>query len=503
MKLFYQSILITLLSITSLYGQDVIKGVIVDAETQDPLPYTNIILNNSRKGTVSNSEGKFAFSIKNIDENDSLTFYFGGYSPVKVRIRELPENSKISLHPNVMNLDEVEVTDKDISPKDIVALIEDNFSKNYQDLPSHEDFMFVHHFGKVALDKAIMNPMTIKKSSFDGIDQETLNNVMNMMPDEFIDYSDVQLYLLHHQDSTKLKPYKAISLEESTASKAYDELSKKFEFLLDDMESTFADDDVYYRFKMGIISTKIRGDSSDITKEDEPRRDSTSFQMVTSYVKGGIRSTAKDYADIDSKNWEFITKRGKYKYEIKGVSMYDDDVVYLIHFTPKNGGLFKGSMYVSTETYAILSLDFEYAPDKEGRDIHLFGFGYTELFKKGRVIFQKDKDKYYLKYLKAVEHTSFSVERSFSILKKRKRFLVDKTMNEVKVRFNIVANSEDTREILVIERKDLTDKDYKEFTQPKKVKFEKVVTSKGYDWGQGTILEPTKELQEYKRKQVN
>ncbi|OHX63940.1 carboxypeptidase-like regulatory domain-containing protein [Flammeovirga pacifica] len=502
MRTIYLTLFLLLSTSSYLCAQRVLKGIIIDAETDEPLPYTNIILNKSRKGTVSNAEGKFAFSIKKINPTDTLTFYFGGYETVKVNVSDLPSNSKIALKPNIVNLEEVEITDKDQTPKQIIALIEDNFEKNYHDLPPHQEFLFVHHFGKTALDPKVMDPMTIKKSSFDGIDQETIDNVMKMMPKEFIDYSDMQVYLLKDKDKSKLKPYKAISLEESSASKAYDELADKFEFFMNDMEASLSDDDVYYRFKTGILSTKMDGDSTDIDTDETPRRDSTSFQIVTSYVKGGIKSLYNDYADIESKNWEFITKRGKYNYDIEGVSMYDEDVVYKINFTPKNGGLFKGSMYVSTETYAILSVDFEYDDGKEGKDIHMFGIGYTESYKKGRVIFQKENDKYYIKYAKAIEHTSFSIERSFSILKKKKRFLMDKTLNEVKVRLNMLASSKETKEVLVIDRETITAKEFEEFTSPKKVKFDKVVTSEGYDWGQGTILEPTKELKEYKRMKI-
>ena len=46
-------------------------------------------------------------------------------------------------------------------------------------------------------------------------------------------------------------------------------------------------------------------------------------------------------------------------------------------------------MYISTETYALIRADYDYAPDKTGRDIHLLGIGYTENQFSGSIFFEK------------------------------------------------------------------------------------------------------------------
>ncbi|NLR91786.1 carboxypeptidase-like regulatory domain-containing protein [Flammeovirga agarivorans] len=502
MKIIYSIVILLSLSFTT-FAQDIIRGVVVDAETKESLPYTNIILANAKKGTVSNADGKFNLSLKNIDTSDTLVFSYGGYETVKVVIDKLPRNCQIALKPNIVNLEEVEVTDKQENVKDIIAKIEDNFEKNYVVEAPYKEKLYIHNYGITEFDDDILDPMLVKKSSFEGLNQETFDELKRVLPKEFINYNDAQVMLYHKEDEAKLSNLQAISLEESTASEAYDQLTEKFEGFVNDMESSFNNDEIYYRFKMGIISTKIRGDSTDTEDaSDDFERDSTSYTVGTKYIRGGINELKKNYASLDNKNWEFVTKRGKYNYTLEGASMMDDDVVYIITFKPKNGGLFFGKMYVSTETFAVLQIDFEYAPNKEGRDIHLFGFGYTETFKKGRVLFEKSGDKYYVKYINAEEHTTFSVERSFALVKKQKRFFVDKTLNEIKIKFNIVADSKETKELLVLDRKDITEQSYDMVEEEEKMKFQKIVTTQDYIWEHGTVIEPTQELKAYKRKEI-
>ena len=44
----------------SAFGQEIIKGIVVDSATFKPLPYVNIHLKNSRKGTTSDRQGNFS-----------------------------------------------------------------------------------------------------------------------------------------------------------------------------------------------------------------------------------------------------------------------------------------------------------------------------------------------------------------------------------------------------------------------------------------------------------
>ena len=53
-------------------------------------------------------------------------------------------------------------------------------------------------------------------------------------------------------------------------------------------------------------------------------------------------------------------------------------------------------MYISIRTYALVRADYEYAEGKTGRDIHLFGIGYTENEFSGSIYFEKKEENYIL-----------------------------------------------------------------------------------------------------------
>jgi len=46
-------------------------------------------------------------------------------------------------------------------------------------------------------------------------------------------------------------------------------------------------------------------------------------------------------------------------------------------------------MYISMSTFALIRADYEYAPEKTGKDFHLLGVGYTEDEYSGSIYLRK------------------------------------------------------------------------------------------------------------------
>lgn len=87
------------------YGQQTLHGKVIDAESQDPIPYVNIGIINKGVGTVSNLNGNFSLSITNPTE--TLTFSSIGYSTSAYVISEVAPQKVIELKPKVEMLEEV------------------------------------------------------------------------------------------------------------------------------------------------------------------------------------------------------------------------------------------------------------------------------------------------------------------------------------------------------------------------------------------------------------
>ena len=473
-----------------------IAGIILDYKTKEPLPFTNIAVAGQYKGTVSNIEGYYILDTAGIAPNDTILISYVGYKTLRIKADELQKKSKIYLHPVTINLKEVHVSSRSLSAKEIIALVIQNYKKNYPSTSVKQN-LFYHTYEKVPFPE---NQIMMKKSDFTGFDQATFKELMHLMPREFIEYQDAIVDLYSHEGNTRLIPIEGISLEESSQK----DIAKKLENILkgffEDVKETSEDSTIYYKVRSGIFADKIEDiDMSDsIWKENE--EDPLNHTVKSDQVKNDILELYSDYASLDSKNWEFLNKTGKYRYSKDKITLLDDDLVYKISFQPKGGGLFQGVMYISTIDYAILQLDFAYAEGKQSEKIQILGFGHSMDLKRGRVIYEQGKTGYYPKYIYAQQKEWASIERNFSVMKKQKRFLKDKELNEMKFKTQLSFDISSYWELLVLDRKEIDAQQFEKVHEPGKMKFRKEYAYTPEMWNNRTVLAPTSELQKFKRK---
>jgi hypothetical protein len=89
------------------FSQSIIQGSVRDSRTHDPLPYCNISVNGTKKGTITNGEGVFSISA---DLNkDTLLFSYLGYQPQLIPVKKLIQNTTVLLKSQEVLLQEVTV----------------------------------------------------------------------------------------------------------------------------------------------------------------------------------------------------------------------------------------------------------------------------------------------------------------------------------------------------------------------------------------------------------
>lgn len=112
---------ITLAFLSQLSAQNdfILKGVIYDSLTNEPLAYVNIGILFENIGTVSNELGEFNLSIPEKNFNDSLTFSRIGYFTKHVNIRNFITGGKseITLTQKITVLPQVIISGKHTKPK--------------------------------------------------------------------------------------------------------------------------------------------------------------------------------------------------------------------------------------------------------------------------------------------------------------------------------------------------------------------------------------------------
>ncbi len=87
MKKFLLLFLITCVEISFAQNINSLTGKVLDAKTNEPLPFVNILVNGGRQGTSSNLDGKFTAT--SFSEIDFLEFSFVGYEKKRVDVSQL------------------------------------------------------------------------------------------------------------------------------------------------------------------------------------------------------------------------------------------------------------------------------------------------------------------------------------------------------------------------------------------------------------------------------
>lgn len=87
--------------------QFLVTGVILDAETQSPLPFVNLVLNDGQEGTATDIDGRFSFSSKQKPYRLQATYV--GYHPLDIKLGPNTNRLQLEMHAKAYQLGEVEV----------------------------------------------------------------------------------------------------------------------------------------------------------------------------------------------------------------------------------------------------------------------------------------------------------------------------------------------------------------------------------------------------------
>lgn len=468
-----------------------IRGMVLDLDKKTALPYTNIYVLHQNAGTISNELGHFTLITSGLSKNDTVRFQYVGYKAKKMTIGELEKSPDVYLKEEIINLSEFVVFATNPDVDEIVKNVLKNKDKNYRPATIKRQTFIrdrdIADFSQIALN--------YKKSSIEDLDRAAIARAEQKIPRNFTSYTDFLGYLYFSQkevDSTKFKvdPIRTVSLKEQDVSDLM-EFAKIFEKAFDETV-----EGEYWKVKSGIFGQKL--DSTELTTDIE--NDSlNNNQPELSYYRNSLKWKL-GYSTLKNKDdWEFLHSTGKYNYTLAGGTRVNGEDVYIVDFTPKRSGHYEGRMFISMSTYALIRADYEYAPDKTGTDFHLLGVGYTESGFSGSIYFEKNDSNYLLKYFSKRMVSSASFDRNIALLKKKKRWLFDKTLKEVKIGLELKVDMEQSVELLMLADEHISEKQFAEFKQQEK---QEVIYVDQFDdslWKDFSIIEPTEQMREYKK----
>lgn len=131
--------LLTVVSLSA-QAQKVIQGRVVDRETGKPIPFASIGIVGTSKGTSTNVDGQFSLVV---DQSGPVKITCVGYESVQLTSLDFIE--EIQLSPIAIQLKDVVVFGKELSPNKMVRKALMNIADNYPDQSFFQTFFYRHY----------------------------------------------------------------------------------------------------------------------------------------------------------------------------------------------------------------------------------------------------------------------------------------------------------------------------------------------------------------------
>jgi len=371
-----------------------ITGTIIDADSDEPLPFATIGLKNTGKGTVTNASGEFGLKIIPEWAGDTLAISYLGYLGREIPVEQaLGNNFTIRMGREFISIPEIIIRTQ--VPQEIIYKSTSAISKNYGNTPA-----FLTGFYR------------------EGV----------MKKQELQNYSEAIISIYKTSYTTSL-------------------LGDQIKiFRSRKIENTDRTDTLAVRLKAG-LSTCLELD--------------------------GVRNT-----------FDFIARESmpEYKYLITDIVTFDEESAYVIDFEQREGvdlPLYRGSIYINTNDFAILHADFELHPKYINKMKSSFissstrGFDTWPQTVKYSVSYRKFNDRYFLNHVRG--------DLIFTSKQKRKLF-----NSQFNVFFELAITGMTTENVSRFDREELA---------PIHSVFSKTITSYDPDfWENQDFLRPEENL---------
>ncbi|MFB9051516.1 carboxypeptidase-like regulatory domain-containing protein [Formosa undariae] len=505
MKHNYLLIFVCLIFFSSpLLAQTEIHAKVLDSTNKEPISYATISYNNST-GVISNEVGQFQIHINTtITEQDSLFFSCLGYESKQFSAKAF-QDSVVFLKPKSIELNEVMLFNKNYTVDEIIEKVEDNLEKNYGGTFEKSKLFFRETYGSTILKKAVK----IKASTIPEFNQELTDSILRDIPLNSYQYTEIlgEFY----KNKLEKKEDTVIKLDILKASELYDKNNEMtfeaYENKLNAIVKKHVKRDSYFKIKSGLFGTKEDVDSSFFQDESnkkseayleaEKKKEKDRKKNFLKYRKHVINSMERSSFASEESSLNFIYKSNRYDFELLDYSFLNDQYVYKIAFKPKRGEDYRGIVYINTDDFAIIRLDFKNV--KSLKTFKLLGISLDVFKRKGSFIYAKNKsDNYSLKYAEIETENKAGIDRPFKIIEKNKHVKGRRKQNELSGDINFIATNYSKRELVVFEHETITESTFNSFKEEAEVT---PIYLPAYDpefWKGYNIIEPNTAIKDFK-----
>lgn len=462
---------------------------LLDEKTREAIPFATIQYA-ANKGVITNDEGKFGFSA-NLNEDDLIKISSLGYEPMEISVLNF-RDSLIFMKPQSIELDNVFLSNKNLSVDEILDRIKENISKNYDLGYSQKRFFF----RESQLSNVRRFDLKVEESTIPELNQELMNKVTASIPRQSDSYKEMLGDFYGNYDSQKIQLIKAADLHNPQNLADLKELNGKLEQIFQENIKSNS----FLKIKSGIVGVKVDADEfAEDMQEEKPDAEKTPEELKKEKLQKqkdlGTFATSKIKTLHQNMFWkediplDIFEKSRKYNFRIDGYSQMEDAVVYVISFSPKRNADFRGKMFVNTEDFGVYRIDYENV--KPLKKFRLFGISTLEDVFRGKMIFSKNESgKYQTKYLELEQGESVGIERPLKVIEKNKFVKGRRKQNELDLDIKINVGSLKKYQLVVYENSFLTGKDFETLKTSDFFEFETFKTYNAAFWDGYNIIEP-------------
>lgn len=493
--------LLLVLVFTAIGQAQTLTSVIVDSASLKPIPYVTVQL--KKRGVITNEEGRFSFQLDNtIQSTDSLFISCIGYETIGRPLNQFTEN-QILLASKAIDLNPVIVTNKNYTPEEILEIVEDSITKNYN-LGLAKKRVFLRETYSSQITKSNYK---LKKSTIDAFDKKFIDNLISQIPKNNTVYNEAlgDLYGGSDADEQKLDLIKASELYDKSMELDFEALEEKFNKIMKENVKT----DSYFKIKSGLFGTKVDGDdlfetdvdSTDVAAlnkklEQEKKNKEDRKKFFAKYKRETMGNLYENLPVFEDSDYNVLFKSGRYELTLDDFTYLGDAAVYVISFKPKRSEDFQGKLYINSDDFALIRMDFENV--KPLRDFSLLGVSINEYLAKGKIIFTKgDDQKYHLSYYDITKGIRAGFKRPLKIIELNKVVKGKNKQNELSMKVDAAFGNRNRYELVVFDETPINTAQYEAFKENNKVLPTFMANYDPEFWKGYNIIEPNQAIKEF------
>ncbi len=481
---------IVFLGIQPLLSQD-LTATIVDAQTEAPIPFATIVTG-EHSGLITNEAGVFTITQAQLKRiKDSIFISSMGYE--NVALWKPTGNLTIRLTPKTFELAEVFINANPLSAQEVIDKVKENLNTNYTIAPSKRKIFFrqsdINFMDKV--------DFGFKKSTIKELNKELMDEIAASISRESWSYKEAVGDFYGDYRTQKLYVDKAARLYDKTK-------DVSFEGLTENLERIFKENvkpDSYIKIRSGLIGTKLELDSitnenkeeATVVQREVEKPKSSSFQ---SSMKNRLSELYEQLFFKESTALDILDKSNRYRFTHTDYTFIDDAAVYIITFEPKGRKDFKGVLYVNTEDFAVMRLEFENV--RPLKKFGLFGIRYRHSVFKGKMLFAKEASGGYgPRYIELEDGKTVGVDRPLNVIEKNKHVKGRRKQNELALHLDIGITNRTKYELVVFSSETMTQGDFENTVENPKVEASYLTKYDPDFWKDHTIMEPNAAIQAF------